>query len=66
MTCLTRNASVKLLQRSSRSFATTSIYQIKTTELSKSQLADIKVSKDRLWTELHKTCEWGKGERWGE
>lgn len=64
--CLTRNASMKLPVRSSRSFATTSIRQVKIAELSKRQLADIKIDQDRLWAELHKTCEWGKGERWGE
>ena len=64
--CLTRNASMKLLVRSSRSFATISIRQVKIAELSKRQLADIKIDQDRLWAELHKTCEWGKWERWGE
>lgn len=66
ITCLNRNVSVRPPQRSSRSFTTTIIRQTRTTELLKNQLADIKVDRDRLWTELRKTCEWGKGERWGE
>jgi len=29
-------------------------------------LASLKVDKDRLMKDLHHTCQWGTGERWGE
>ncbi|EHL01197.1 putative Uncharacterized hydrolase [Glarea lozoyensis 74030] len=34
--------------------------------MSESQLAALKIDRDRLWRDLHETCQWGKGERWGE
>ena len=34
--------------------------------MSEKQLAAIKINRERLWRDLHETCEWGKGERWGE
>lgn len=30
------------------------------------QIRDVHINRDRLWKELHETCEFGKGERWGE
>lgn len=30
------------------------------------QLAAVKIDRERLWKVLHSTCEWGKGERWGD
>lgn len=61
-----RSILLKRPQTMSRSFTTTKIREIKATQLSEKQLADLRVDKNRLWTELHETCEWGKGERWGE
>lgn len=29
------------------------------------QLSGVKVDRERLWKDIHTTCEWGKGERWG-
>lgn len=49
-----------------RGFGTTKSWGIKTTELSEKQLVELRIDPIRLWNELHKTCEWGKGERWGE
>ncbi|PSS06807.1 hypothetical protein M430DRAFT_37845 [Amorphotheca resinae ATCC 22711] len=34
--------------------------------MTEQQLAAVKIDRDRLWRDLHETCEWGKGERWGE
>ena len=39
---------------------------METTKMTESQLAEIKVNRERFWRELHETCEWGKGARWGE
>ena len=25
----------------------------------------LKINKDRLWADIHHTCQWGQGERWG-
>jgi len=47
-------------------FSTTKWRSIRTTEMSEQQLAAVKIDRDRLWRDLHETCEWGKGERWGE
>ncbi|KAL3427164.1 beta-alanine synthase [Phlyctema vagabunda] len=49
-----------------RNFTVTPWRYIRTTELSDDQLAQVKINRDRLWSDLHATCEWGKGERWGE
>lgn len=48
-----------------RTFRTSPCWDIKTTDLSEKELSSIKVNRERLWRELHGTCEWGKGERWG-
>jgi hypothetical protein len=34
--------------------------------MSEEQVAAVKINRERLWSDLHGTCEWGKGERWGE
>lgn len=47
-------------------FSTTSRRGVKTTEMSREQLAAVRINPGRLWRDLHETCEWGKGERWGE
>ncbi|TVY49651.1 N-carbamoyl-L-amino-acid hydrolase [Lachnellula occidentalis] len=52
--------------RPSRLFSFTQWRAIRTTEMSEQQLAAVKINRERLWRDLHETCEWGKGERWGE
>lgn len=37
-----------------------------TTELSEADVAALKVNKDRLAEDLHHSCQWGFGIRWGE
>lgn len=34
--------------------------------MSSEQLASIKINRERLWNDLHFTCQWGQGERWGD
>ncbi|KAG9249048.1 hypothetical protein BJ878DRAFT_485857 [Calycina marina] len=37
-----------------------------TVDMTEEDLAKVEIDRQRLWGELHKTCEWGVGERWGE
>ena len=48
-----------------RTFSTTAGMNIRTTEMTEEQLAGVKIDRSRLWEELHYTCQWGPGERWG-
>ncbi|KAF7947278.1 uncharacterized protein EAE97_004527 [Botrytis byssoidea] len=40
---------------------------LKTGDLSDGKIREItrKVDRERLWKELHYTCQWGRGEKWG-
>ncbi|KAH8590291.1 hypothetical protein B0O99DRAFT_580358 [Bisporella sp. PMI_857] len=49
-----------------RKFSATCLRHIRTIDLMEEQLSDIKIDRERLWNDLHSTCQWGKGERWGE
>jgi hypothetical protein len=33
--------------------------------MSEEEVSGLRVKEDRLMRDLHETCEWGKGERWG-
>lgn len=33
--------------------------------MSEEELSGLTVQEDRLMSDLHETCEWGKGEKWG-
>ena len=35
-------------------------------EMRHEDLAGLRINQDRLMNDIHSTCEWGKGERWGE
>lgn len=61
-----RHFTLALHKPTSRGFSTSKFWEIKTTELSGEQLAEFRIDPIRLWSELHKTCKWGIGERWGE
>lgn len=37
-----------------------------TAAMSEEQLAGLRVSQDRLMEDLHHSCQWGHGTRWGE
>ncbi|KAG9229591.1 carboxypeptidase-like protein Ss [Amylocarpus encephaloides] len=49
-----------------KTFSGTPWRYIRTTGMSDKELSAIRIDRDRLWKDLHTTCEWGKGERWGE
>lgn len=53
-------------QLSYRGFSTTISSRIRTIDMSQQDFKDVKIDRERLWSDLHTTCEWGKGERWGE
>lgn len=37
-----------------------------TTELSEAEVSALKVDKERLAKDLHHSCQWGYGIRWGK
>lgn len=37
-----------------------------TKEMDEDALKSLKVNKERLMEDLHHTCQWGTGKRWGE
>ena len=49
-----------------RSFSCTSTWQIRTKEMNYELMQDLKVNQGRLMEDIHYTCQWGTGERWGE
>lgn len=65
---LLRNAALlaQSQQKWQRPFTSTSRAAIAVAEMSERDLASIKVKQDRLMKDIHDTCEWGKGEAWGE
>ncbi|KUJ18259.1 amidase [Mollisia scopiformis] len=51
--------------RTQRSFSATPWRLLRTTEMTDEQLASVRIDRQRLWKDIHTTCEWGKGEKWG-
>jgi len=49
-----------------RSFTCTPRLQIRTKEMDDEHLRDLKVNQARLMEDIHHTCQWGVGERWGD
>lgn len=49
-----------------RAFSTSRLHMLAVSEMSQSDLASLQVKQDRLMNDIHSTCEWGKGEAWGE
>lgn len=49
-----------------RNFSYSPRWQIRTKEMNDELLRDLKVNQGRLMEDIHYTCQWGKGERWGE
>jgi hypothetical protein len=49
-----------------RGFAGSPRWQIRTKEMNDDMLKDLKVNQSRLMEDIHHTCQWGEGERWGE
>ncbi|KAF2219554.1 hypothetical protein BDZ85DRAFT_224954, partial [Elsinoe ampelina] len=50
----------------SRCFTTTPTRWKATTDMSAQELAGLKVKQDRLMNDIHHSCQWGLGERWGD
>ena len=51
------------LKARSRAFASCSRLDV---DLTEDLAAGLKVKQDRLMGDIHHTCQWGMGERWGE
>jgi hypothetical protein len=49
-----------------RAFGSSPRWQIRTKEMNDEHLKDLKVNQARLMEDIHHTCHWGTGERWGE
>ncbi|KAF3048290.1 hypothetical protein E8E12_011633 [Didymella heteroderae] len=47
-------------------FSTSPRWQIRTKEMTEQHFKDLKVNQERLMEDIHHTCKWGTGERWGE
>lgn len=60
----TPRTSLDITQR--RSLSHTPKWQIRTKEMNNESLKDLKVDQARLMKDIHNTCQWGPGERWGE
>jgi len=44
----------------------TAARRIRTVDMTAEQLAEVKIDRESLWNDLHDTCQWGPGERWGK
>jgi len=55
-----------MLRDERRAFTVSSRWRIATAEMSEKDFASLKVNQDRLMEDIHHTCQWGTGERWGE
>ncbi|CZT08772.1 related to n-carbamoyl-l-amino acid hydrolase [Rhynchosporium graminicola] len=49
-----------------RTTSSTTTRVLRSSETTDSQFQSVKIDRQRLWNDLHETCEWGKGERWGD
>jgi hypothetical protein len=49
-----------------RQFSISAHRSIAVAEMTDNDFKSLKVKQDRLMADIHSTCEWGKGERWGE
>jgi hypothetical protein len=47
-------------------FSTTVYRAMLTTELSEAEVSALRANKERLANDLHESCQWGSGIRWGE
>ena len=52
--------------RYGRQFSISACRSIAVAEMTDNDFKSLKVKQDRLMADIHSTCEWGKGERWGE
>ena len=49
-----------------RPFSVSRQWRLHTKEMDEELLGSLKVNQSRLMEDIHYTCQWGKGERWGE
>ena len=49
-----------------RMFSGSSVSRLQTKEMDDDALKSLKVNRQRLMDDLHHTCQWGTGKRWGE
>jgi len=49
-----------------RSFSVSRKLAMLSTELSEAEVSALKANKERLVKDLHHSCQWGYGIRWGE
>ncbi|TID12865.1 Zn-dependent exopeptidase [Venturia nashicola] len=50
----------------SRGFSASPSWQLHTRDMSESDMSSLRVDESRLMADLHWTCQWGTGERWGD
>ncbi|KAF2263449.1 N-carbamoyl-L-amino acid hydrolase [Lojkania enalia] len=55
----------KLPAAGQRSFSASSRWQLHTKEMNDEILASLKVNQSRLMEDIHYTCQWGMGKKWG-
>jgi hypothetical protein len=49
-----------------RQFSISAHRSIAVAEMTDNDFKSLRVKQDRLMADIHSTCEWGKGEKWGE
>lgn len=50
---------------SKRYFSVSGMWKKELRAMSEEELGGVKVQQERLMRDIHETCEWGIGERWG-
>lgn len=53
-------------QNIAKTFSTTAHRNMLSSELSEADVSALRVNKERLAKDLHDSCQWGFGIRWGE
>jgi hypothetical protein len=48
-----------------RAFSRSARWQLHTKEMDEKLLASLKVNQSRLMEDIHYTCKWGAGQKWG-
>ncbi|KAI7545238.1 amidase [Hortaea werneckii] len=70
--CFTRSRIVSLpswhayATNGRRAISSSARRAIAVSEMKKDDLSSLRVNQERLMNDIHTTCEWGKGERWGD
>ncbi|KAF2745853.1 amidase [Sporormia fimetaria CBS 119925] len=64
-TCLRQQAS-RRPHTSIRSFTRSATWQLHSKEMDEDMLSSLKVNQSRLMEDIHYTCQWGTGQRWGD